>query len=204
MDSLNDPPDWTFGGGTALAVHLDHRVSYDIDAFVRDSDVIRNLTPGRNPFTKQLLDGRKYEYPGNYLKLYMDGGEIDVIIASRRTDNPTMPWVFETREISIETPWETVIKKIFYRPSNFKVRDVFDFAAVIEHSREELWNALPEVENKLDKLVDRIERLAPSYVTMAAQDVNPTEHGRRYMTAAAPAIALDFLSARSHRPTSAN
>lgn len=26
-------PDWTLGGGTAIAIALDHRVSFDVDVF---------------------------------------------------------------------------------------------------------------------------------------------------------------------------
>ncbi|MGQ9369247.1 nucleotidyl transferase AbiEii/AbiGii toxin family protein [Azospirillum sp. ST 5-10] len=204
LDSLADPPAWTFGGGTALAVHLNHRVSYDVDAFVADADVVRDLTPARNPLTRQLLDGRKYEYPGNYLKLDMGGGEIDFIVGGRRTDTPSIPWDFEGRIIRIETPWETAIKKIFYRPSTFKVRDLFDLAAVLDRHHDAVRQALPEVEDRLDKLVDRIQRLAPVYAVRVAEDINPTEDGRRYMTAEAPDRVLAFLAAwRKDRPAGA-
>ena len=185
---------WIFGGGTALAVHLSHRVSYDIDAFVCSSDVIRDLTPNRNPVTREILGGRRYEYPGNYLKLCLDHGEIDFIVSSSHTDNPTTAWDFGGTIINIETPCEIVIKKIFYRPSSFKVRDVFDFASVLPSYGDALALALPEVEDRLDKLRDRIALLAPSYEASAVNDVNPTEIGRQFMTRAAPDRVLAFLA----------
>ncbi|WP_083900717.1 nucleotidyl transferase AbiEii/AbiGii toxin family protein [Azospirillum sp. B4] len=117
---------WSFGGGTALAVHYGHRTSYDIDAFVGASDTVRALTPQRNPVTRQILEGNPYEYPGNYLKLVFPDGEIDFIVAGSQTDTPVAPWVFESATVPLETPWEIAIKKMFFRPSNFKVRDVFD------------------------------------------------------------------------------
>ncbi|UEM23278.1 hypothetical protein JL100_011260 [Skermanella mucosa] len=86
FDTLPETPEWSFGEGTSLAVHCDHRYSHDIDAFVSSAEVIRALSPNRNPATKRLPDGRKYEYPGNYLKLVLDRGEIDFIIGGSRTD----------------------------------------------------------------------------------------------------------------------
>ncbi|KAA0589393.1 nucleotidyl transferase AbiEii/AbiGii toxin family protein [Azospirillum oryzae] len=58
LRSLPDKPRWSFGGGTALAAQYDHRVSYEIDIFVRDSDVLRDLTPARNAATRALLAGQ--------------------------------------------------------------------------------------------------------------------------------------------------
>ena len=37
------PGPWTFGGGTALARVLDHRISYDVDVFLDSSTVLKNL-----------------------------------------------------------------------------------------------------------------------------------------------------------------
>src|SRR5690349_4880325 len=131
IDSLPEAPDWSFGGGTSLSVHLGHRHSYDIDAFVGASAVVRALSPNRNPATKVLLGGRGYDYPGHYLKLHLDQGEIDFLIGTKVSDIPTKEWEFEGRMVLIDTPWETAAKKLFYRPSTLKVRDVFDIAAVI-------------------------------------------------------------------------
>src|SRR5690242_2457510 len=77
LDTLDAKPDWTFGGGTSLAVQYGHRVSHDVDIFLASADAIAALSPARNPATKALLGGRSYEYPGNYLKLRLKSGEID-------------------------------------------------------------------------------------------------------------------------------
>jgi hypothetical protein len=160
--------------------------------------VLRDLTPARNAATRALLAGRGFEYPGNYLKLNLDGGEIDFIVAGRRTENPIRPWTFNGEEIPIETPWEIAIKKIFYRPSSFKVRDLFDLAAVLDRDLADLAASLPEVEDRLDKVIDRVERLVPEFAETAAVDINPTSGGQCYMTRDAAEQALSFL--RSHRP----
>ena len=195
LDTLKEQPKWTFGGGTALAVFYGHRISYDIDIFLSDTDAITALSPHKNAATKALLAGRGYQFPGNYLKLELDQGEIDFISGGRRTDDPTEPWEFEGRSILIETPWEAGIKKIFYRPSTFKLRDVFDLAAIIDHDGDQLKSYLPEVADKLDKLIDRLDALSPVYAARVINDINPTETGRKYGGADAIGAVLDFVRA---------
>ena len=41
-------PGWTLGGGTALAIRIDHRISYDIDLFV-PGVTLKLFTPPRTP-----------------------------------------------------------------------------------------------------------------------------------------------------------
>jgi len=194
LDTLKDAPTWTFGGGTALAVFYGHRISYDIDIFLSNADAVTDLSPARNPATKTLLGEHGYQFPGNYLKLELGRGEIDFILAGRRTDDPTQPYEFEGRTILIETPWEAAIKKVFYRSSTFKVRDVFDLAAVIDHDGERLKSCPPEVEDKFDRLLDRVDALIPVYEERVKADINSTKEGRKYMTRE----AIDSVAAFVH------
>jgi len=193
LDTLTEAPRWSFGGGTSLAVFYDHRVSYVIDIFIADSDTLTALSPNRNSATTTLLAGRSYQFPGNYLKLQIEGGEIDFIVAGRRTAMPVQPWSFENREIDIDTPWETAIKKMFYRPSTFKVRDAFDLAAVVDHHAAQLRSNLNVIEDRIDKLIDRLDVLAPAYESMVADDINPTKAGARYAKEDALRSAIAFL-----------
>lgn len=193
LDTLREQPKWSFGGGTSLGIFYGHRISYDIDIFLSDSDALRDLSPGRNAATRELLLGRSFQYPGNYLKLELEAGEIDFIIGSRMTDDPVCRWEFEGRRIFLENPWETAIKKIFYRSSTFKIRDIFDLASVIEKDGDVLFSCLPFVEDKLDRLNDRIDALMTIYEKEAAADINPTEAGRHLMGSAAPGLVMDFI-----------
>jgi hypothetical protein len=89
LDSLEGGPgSWTFGGGTALAQILGHRISYDVGIFLDSSTVLKNLAPNINPVTKSLCD--TWQWPGKYLKLILrDVGEIDFLNAPSYIDNPT-------------------------------------------------------------------------------------------------------------------
>lgn len=48
-------PGWSFGGGTALMLQIDHRESHDIDIFLDDPQ----LLPFLNPETQGYLLARK-------------------------------------------------------------------------------------------------------------------------------------------------
>jgi Nucleotidyl transferase AbiEii toxin, Type IV TA system len=193
IDTLEDKPRWSFGGGTSLAAFYDHRISYDVDIFVSSSDTLTDLSPARNPATKALLAGRAYQFPGNYLKLQLENGEIDFIVAGRRTTDPVQSWEFEGRAIDIDTPWETAIKKMFYRPSTFKVRDAFDLAAVVDRNAERLQSHLIVVEDRLDKLIDRLDALSAAYERLTIDDINPTQSGTKYATSEAIQSAISLL-----------
>jgi hypothetical protein len=195
-DHRAGPDWWSFGGGTALAVHLGHRVSYDIDIFLDSSRELKALTPNANPLVKQYQGNLQYEYPGNYLKLYRPGGEIDFIVATAQTDPGSVLWEFNGAPVMIETPIEIVAKKIFYRPSRFKLRDAFDLAVVLANGYTEAVAALLEdIGERIDQLIDRLELLAPIYDAQAAFDISPTDFGRQWMrreTAIDP--LLDYLT----------
>lgn len=42
------PEEWSFGGGTALAFRLNHRVSNDVDIFLTDAQLLLLVTPRLN------------------------------------------------------------------------------------------------------------------------------------------------------------
>ncbi|TWB20410.1 hypothetical protein FBZ89_107121 [Nitrospirillum amazonense] len=66
-------------------------------------------------------------------------------------------------------------------------------AAVIDHHANELRTVLPEVADRADRLMDRINLLRPVYEAQVRNDVNPTPAGERYGTAAAADRVFAFL-----------
>ena len=128
------PPYWTFGGGTSLAIDLEHRISYDIDAFMDSARIVKQLVPVNNHATRAICwdaarQKANYQYLGHYLKLILtDVGEIYFLTASSLVDGSTTAFNFNGRIIDRERPCEVIAKKIYYRGTTFKSRDVFDLA----------------------------------------------------------------------------
>lgn len=122
--------DWTFGGGTALMLQIEHRDSHDIDLFIRDPQYLPFLNPEIQGYGLSLAPS-SYETDGiRALKvIYDDIGEIDFICCSAVTQKPSTRTVVNSREIDLETPAEIIGKKIVFRGSSLQPRDMFDIAA---------------------------------------------------------------------------
>lgn len=129
---LNDLPEnmaWALGGGTAISIQIHHRISFDIDIFFEYTKAIREIA--KNPKTKKIA--KAIQYPGNYLKIEREEGEIDFISAGNITDDPHKHFVFRNQNILIEDIDEIIAKKIKFRSNTFTIRDVFDLAAAVEN-----------------------------------------------------------------------
>lgn len=122
------------GGGTRLMLSLHHRISDDIDLFIRDPQWIGYLTPRLNPKTDELTNS--YEENAVSLKLRLATGEIDFIVAMSLLNLPAqkMPDIaFELEPIG-----EVLAKKLFYRGSLLSPRDLFDWWAIAAAAPAEL------------------------------------------------------------------
>lgn len=205
---LPDRLPFSFGGGTALAVHFDHRISYDIDLFYRSADVLDYYNPNQNPAVKALITQHNgsWQFPGNYLKLELgpEAGEIDILISKFMTANPTTDWPFQRWVVKLETAAEIIAKKIRHRSSQFKRRDIFDMAAVAQLQPEQLEIALAANLENLPRLRDRIATMQHEYEQHVAADVNPTDTGQVFLRGAPEQClaAIDqFLLRRPAKPT---
>ncbi len=142
-------PDWTLGGGTALALRIAHRLSDDVDLFV-PSRPLKVFTPTENPGSKAI--SQQFQWPGHYLKFECDGGEIDFLSAHLQT-TPGFTWErYRNRDIALETLAEVIVKKIRFRSATFTSRDIFDLAAVgkcepaiVGILASEVYDALPRL-----------------------------------------------------------
>src|SRR5579859_4246203 len=129
---------WSFGGGTAMMLTYAHRDSKDIDIFVRDPQYLGWLTPRLQDRIQTITACIEYNESSNVLKLVMDTGEIDFIVAAPLTKDPFEDWTFEGRKIVRERPVEIVAKKVFYRAEELAIRDVFDLACLLEREPGEV------------------------------------------------------------------
>lgn len=114
------------GGGTRLMLALDHRISHDIDLFIRDPQWIGYLSPRLNDRVEAVVSG--YEEAADFLKLNLSDGEIDFIVRGSLLGLPD--------ESSDDTPFplepvaEVLAKKLFYRGASLTPRDLFDWWAI--------------------------------------------------------------------------
>lgn len=145
------------GGGTRLMLALGHRISDDIDLFIRDPQWIGYLTPRLNDRFETGLKG--YDESAVALKLKYPEGEIDFIVGMSLLGLPD--------ETSPDTPFllepvaEVLAKKLFYRGWALTPRDLFDWWAIETRLPEAvpgdmlarlLKTKLPEIQRALDAI----------------------------------------------------
>ena len=182
LDEASQETGWTLGGGTALALKLHHRTSYDVDLFLDSASALHALSPNRNAAARAVAE--HWQEPGNYIKLEREEGCIDFILAGCLTGLP--PWTYDLagRAIPVEQPAEIVAKKLKYRGSRLLSRDLFDELA--HHFRSHLfqvqWRNVAvdaeirrtprldvqvaglELDHGLEKAIDLHERVAAWWV----------------------------------------
>jgi hypothetical protein len=169
---------WALGGGTALMLALNHRVSKDVDIFFENARALRLLAPSGNALTRGICDD--WQQPGHYIKLLRAGvGEVDFLVSRTFENEPDVPYEFihgKVRQvIRVETPREILSKKIFHRASQFTTRDIFDAAAIIYEYPFCLEGLSPDVIEKLPRLVDRVARVAGTYAREIRGSVIPLD-----------------------------
>ena len=124
------PFDWTFGGGTALALRHDHRYSKDVELFVPDPRYLGYLTPRLSDAA--ALEDPDCEAAAEFVKLRYREGEIDFVVGRCLTEPGAQTAQVNGHPVRLETDVEIVAKKLFFRGDRFKPRDVFDLALLLD------------------------------------------------------------------------
>jgi hypothetical protein len=126
-----------------MMLQIQHRVSYDIDIFLPDPQVLGFLDPDRNSFN---FDTKPTAYPGDGARfqrfVFKNLGEIDFIAAPPLTDAPSIETVVENQLVKLETIPEIIAKKIHFRGKSIQTRDLFDIAAAAHTHPSEVRGAL--------------------------------------------------------------
>ena len=153
-------PAWILGGGTALMLQADHRLSKDIDAFIDDPQYLGTMSPR----VTDVWSCRSWDDAAHYLKLRYAEGEIDFIVSPplsglatsfREVDLADLPAKRKVT-IQIEHPAEIALKKMHYRPTMLKPRDIFDVAVAESIDRDALVGNLNVVSGKKSALLQRL------------------------------------------------
>lgn len=183
-------PTATLGGGVALMLAFGHRRSRDIDLFLSDPQLLPALSPRLNDAAAALTED--YEEAANHLRLALDEGEVDFIVAPHLTDGAAAPVVVEGLSVQVESALEVLAKKLLYRGTDMKLRDLFDLACALR-LRPELGTALaPLATRQREALLRRVAALEPTFTERARHSLDLMPAGERFVDDA-PAIVREWL-----------
>jgi hypothetical protein len=190
-------PAWSFGGGTALMLQINHRESHDIDVFIDDPQVLAYLNPETQEYPLSRLPD-SYETDGTRaLKLaFGQTGEIDFICTPAILDHPTEPRDVRGLTVDMETPAEIIAKKVYFRGSNFQPRDMFDLAAVTKHhGMDYVVEALKECGRaRCETAIKKVAQVNPKAVEAIIGQLMYREHNS-HLIGSAHSVTLKALEA---------
>lgn len=159
---------WSFGGGTAMMLQIDHRESHDVDIFLPDAQFLPFLDPKLHDFEFEIQPSDYRGDGSGFLKLAFDGiGEIDFIVGPALTTPSIIKRTVEGEEVDLETVAEIIAKKIHYRGVSIKPRDIFDIAAAARTDRDAIVEALRPYKDDVTQTLATIERLSRDFVNAA-------------------------------------
>ncbi len=124
------PFDWTLGGGTVLALRHDHRFSKDVGIFVPNPQYLGYLSPRLSDAA--ALGSPDFEEAAEFLKIRYPEGEVDFVASGSLTAPGSEPAIVDRRTVRLETDLEIVAKKLYFRGNQFKARDLFDLALLLQ------------------------------------------------------------------------
>jgi hypothetical protein len=172
-------PDWVLGGGTALMVFADHRLSRDIDAFIDDPQYLALLSPE----TTDVWNCSAWDRAAHYLKLKYPEGEVDFIVTAPISSLPPIEKQIDLTAIRkgskpmiwIDPPVEIALKKLHYRATMLKPRDVFDISVVGAIDGPALIANLHQVAEKKGDLLRRLGDIKEDFIQaeLAELDIRP-------------------------------
>lgn len=149
---------WRFGGGTVLMLRYAHRLSKDADIFFSDPQLLAYVSPRVNDALEDELGD--YAEQSNYIRLVFEEGKVDFIVARQQTALPPERFRLASGlEIFVDQPMEIIAKKIFYRSDEFRPRDVFDMAVVVNREPGALAVCPHLIAEHAPTLLARLDRL---------------------------------------------
>lgn len=125
-----------FGGGTALAIYYyRHRLSFDIDLFATDPQIIGYLSPKQWLEEAAEFNQESYIDQPNHIRVLFrqNNIKVDVLVAQ---DFITAPLIDKTHtffpyDLYVESVEDIIAKKVVYRRKENLTRDIIDIAIAI-------------------------------------------------------------------------
>src|SRR5262249_8506901 len=117
-----------------------------------------------SPDVTDVWDCRTWQRAAHYLKLAYTEGEIDFIVSGPLSGLATTFYEVDLTDlpakrkviIQIEHPAEIALKKMYYRPTMLKSRDIFDIAVADSIDHEALVGNLNQISDKKIALLKRL------------------------------------------------
>jgi hypothetical protein len=170
------PFDWTFGGGTVLAMRHGHRYSKDVDIFVPDPQYLGYLTPRLSD--EAAAGDPQYEEAAEFVKLLYPEGEVDFVAGPVLTDPGWRPATVDGRSVRLETDVEILAKKLYFRGDRFRARDLFDLAMLLERDPGEADALRPWAQRHIESLLEltgaHADSMRPVFDVIDARGFTPT------------------------------
>lgn len=173
-----------FGGGTALAIYYyQHRLSFDIDLFATDMQVLNYLSP------KHWIDETNHFNSSSYIDLShhirvlekKNNIKIDVLISQSSTTNYLVDdskSLFD-QTVYVENIEDIIAKKIVYRRNDNLTRDIIDIGISITQKDNFLDNILSSglINHKdIEELYDSLSHLDKQTFDEELEIVAPFEN----------------------------
>lgn len=144
-------------------LHANHRLSKDIDAFINDPQLLGIMSPK----VTEVWNCRTWDEAAHYLKLIYVEGEIDFIVSGHLSGLGTDTYEIDLTDlpaarkvaIQVEHPAEIALKKMRYRPTTLKPRDIFDIAVAESVNHDALVGNLSAVSDNKSGLIKRLEKV---------------------------------------------
>jgi predicted nucleotidyltransferase component of viral defense system len=158
-----------FGGGTALAIYyFQHRLSFDIDLFVTDVQVLNYLSPKHWIDDTENFNSIKYIDLANHIRVLerKNNIKVDILVTQSSSSKYLLDnskTIFNS-DIYVESIEDIIAKKIVYRANDNLTRDIIDIAIAITKEDDFLSNMLQggliDIEDikKLDSSLDRLDK----------------------------------------------
>lgn len=170
-----------FGGGTALSIYyFQHRLSFDIDLFVEDGQYLDFLRPKLWIEESSNFNANEYIDQYNHIGLVTSNDiKVDIL-----TDmNSTEYFIDDTKkifpfDIYIESIENILAKKITFRKTDNKARDIFDLATAISKDKFIIQNMLKSDKIMMDDILilqKSIENLNHKKYMIEIEIVEPFE-----------------------------
>ncbi len=191
--------DFRLGGGTVLMFRFDHRVSKDIDVFIDDAQALGFISPRLNEVASREADA--YQEQANSLKLTLDAGDIDIIVAGTVIPGESLGTLdFEGRCVALDATSEILAKKMLYRAESFKPRDVFDMSCALALDPAAASKAIRATRSVHPALVRRLSALAGVEPRELTSEILMTETGRPHAESMVARFIAALVSAGEAAP----